>query len=114
MIEKLDKDCGKLQKKINELVDAVNAILDYAPLEMATKAEPTDQFEEERKWIGKLCKFWDDEENDYLYEILIAIREDGSDYPYQMKDPDYEERTMSFKHCVPVSEHLIYKGGNNE
>lgn len=27
MIEKLDKDCGKLQKKINELVDAVNGIL---------------------------------------------------------------------------------------
>lgn len=26
MIEKLDKDCGKLQKKINELVDAVNEI----------------------------------------------------------------------------------------
>lgn len=26
--------------KINELVDAVNGILDYAPLEMAMKAEP--------------------------------------------------------------------------
>lgn len=28
--------------KINELVDAVNGILDYAPLEMAMKAEPTE------------------------------------------------------------------------
>ena len=42
MIEKLDKDCGKLQKKINELIDAVNGILDYAPLEMAMKAEPAE------------------------------------------------------------------------
>lgn len=28
------------REKINELVDAVNGILDYAPLEMAMKAEP--------------------------------------------------------------------------
>ena len=46
MIVKLDNidvyipapDC--VIDKINELVDAVNGILDYAPLEMAMKAEP--------------------------------------------------------------------------
>lgn len=48
MIEKLDIDIrnGGVEdllsciKKIDELVDAVNGILDYAPLEMAMKAEP--------------------------------------------------------------------------
>lgn len=33
-------DTTALVGKINELVDAVNGILDYAPLEMAMKAEP--------------------------------------------------------------------------
>jgi hypothetical protein len=30
----------KLYAKVNQLVDAINGILDYAPLEMAMKAEP--------------------------------------------------------------------------
>lgn len=34
--------------KINELVDAVNGILDYAPLEMAMKAEPETPVENVR------------------------------------------------------------------
>lgn len=42
MIEKLKhvEQPWEMQHKINELVDAVNGILDYAPLEMAMKAEP--------------------------------------------------------------------------
>lgn len=41
----INADCNTkiintLVRKINELVDAVNGILDYAPLEMAMKAEP--------------------------------------------------------------------------
>ena len=32
----------KLAEKINELIDAANGILDYAPLEMAMKAEQKD------------------------------------------------------------------------
>ena len=37
-----DTDSLTLANKINELVDAVNGILDYAPLEMAMKAEPAE------------------------------------------------------------------------
>lgn len=47
MIKKIDIDydspCRLRQEygqKINEVIDAVNGILDYAPLEMAMKAEP--------------------------------------------------------------------------
>lgn len=43
MIEKIKKyTCGDVLEKINELVDTVNGILDYAPLEMAMKAEPAE------------------------------------------------------------------------
>lgn len=43
MVEKLDPlrdNFLTMVKKHNALVDAVNGILDYAPLEMAMKAEP--------------------------------------------------------------------------
>lgn len=39
----IQPDNQEMTEKINELVDAVNGILDYAPLEMAMKAEP-DQY----------------------------------------------------------------------
>lgn len=48
MIEKITikyPDFDDLKDKINELVDAVNGILDYAPLEMAMKAEPQTRSE---------------------------------------------------------------------
>lgn len=75
-----------------------------------TAETPADPYAEQRKWIGKLCKFWDDEDEGYVYEILIDIEDDGSDYPYKMTDEDSENWTMSYKHCEPVSEDLIYKG----
>ena len=118
-------------RKINELVDAVNELQEMCKscdnqigilAEQIAKlqhdnSEKTncqenvqDKFAEQRKWIGKLCKFWDDEDEGYVYEILIDIEDDGSDYPYKMTDDDSENWTMSYKHCEPVSEDLIYKG----
>ena len=40
MIEKIERIDDSFVDKINALIDAVNGILDYAPLEMAMKAEP--------------------------------------------------------------------------
>lgn len=42
-------DTTALVGKINELADAVNGILDYAPLEMAMKAEPKTESDRTRK-----------------------------------------------------------------
>ena len=135
--------CGKdydlafkyIKQTVNQLVDAVNELQEMCKscdnqigilAEQIAKlqhdnSEKTncqenvqDKFAEQRKWIGKLCKFWDDEDEGYVYEILIDIEDDGSDYPYKMTDVDSENWTMSYKHCEPVSEDLIYKGGNNE
>lgn len=116
MIEKLKKQntWGECLEKLNELVDAVNELQTkvnkLAPNINFAQPEVKDKFAEQRKWIGKLCKFWDDEDEGYVYEILIDIEDDGSDYPYKMTDTDSENWTMSYKHCEPVSEDLIYKG----
>ena len=111
--------------KIDELVDAVNGILDYAPLEMATKAEPNpaenvppdaesrpvnvqDKFAEQRKWRHKLCWFWNDGCADYI-GILYEIH-DLDEIPFEN---DLGEK---YQHCRPVKpdDDIIYKGGDNE
>lgn len=95
-----EKQIDELQMKVNKLAPNINF----------AQPEVKDKFAEQRKWIGKLCKFWEDEDEGYVYEILIDIEDDGSDYPYKMTDEDSENWTMSYKHCEPVSEDLIYKG----
>ena len=126
MIEKLDKDCGKLQKKINELVDAVNELqkhtdrLSCAILDLATpdgenkalksiQAEPADPYAEQRKWIGKLCKFWDYDDEEKWFSKLEYI-DKNSPYPYCASGDWW------YKHCEPVKpdDDIIYKGANNE
>lgn len=49
VIGKIGCDLREIMDKLNELVDAVNGILDYAPLEMAMKAEPKTELERTRK-----------------------------------------------------------------
>lgn len=63
----------------------------------------TDPYAEQRKWIGKLCRFWDDQDEGYAYAILTGI-DDTAKYPYQTKEG------FSCGCCEPVSEDLIYKG----
>ena len=106
-----------ITKKINELVDAVNGILamqeqyatiyneDIVPMLTPENKEPADPYAEQRKWIGKLCKVYDD--NDFVHYAVLEKIWDNSDYCYGTPVGDY-------KHCEPASEDLIYKGGNNE
>lgn len=116
---------------LNQLVDAVNGILDYAPLEMAMKAEPTpaenvqtdaesrpenvqsDPYAEQRKWIGKVCKFWDnsDEPENCVYDVLCNIFDlHHEDCPFQCGNGEW------YEYCEPVKpdDDIIYKGDNNE
>ena len=100
---------GEMQEKINELVDAVNGILDYAPLEMATKAEPepADPYAEQRKWIGKLCRFWDDGTQEISYGVFTKIDDRTfSVAKYCCEDVYYHD------HCEPVKpdDDIIYRG----
>lgn len=100
-----------LIQKINEVVDAVNKILDYAPLEMAMKAEPepVDPYAEQRKWIGKLCKFWDDSDKpeNCVYDVLCNIFDlHHEDCPFQCGNGEW------YEYCEPVKldDDIIYKG----
>ena len=112
MIKKLeDAYAGIISKKdiilkINELVDAVNGILYYAPLEMAMKAEPkpADPYAEQRKWIGKLCWFWDAQEEYKFVGILGEVADNGT---YFQKNG-----IVSYLNCEPVKpdDDIIYKG----
>ena len=92
---------------VNLLVDAVNGILDYAPLEMAMKAEPkpADPYAEQRKWIGKLCRFRDNPVCEWKYGILYRIYED-TDFPF------WDTDCYEYAECEPVKpdDDIIYKG----
>ena len=110
-----------MQVKINELVDAVNGILDYAPLEMAMKVEPAenttiskmenvaknaqDPYAEQRKWIGKLCRFWIFKDGAVDIGILKAVDNLNPTLPY-INDLD-----CSYAYCEPVkpNDDIIYQ-----
>lgn len=101
-----------IQQTVNQLVDAVNGILDYAPLGMAMKAEPktpADPYAEQRKWIGKLCRFRDNPACEWKYGILYRIYED-TDFPF------WDTDCYEYAECEPVKpdDYIIYKGGKDE
>lgn len=111
MITRLDRLQGRdiyentALAKLNEVIDAVNGILDYAPLEMAMKAEPkpTDPYAEQRKWIGKVCRFFDSDKDDARIGVLSAIQ-NGM---YFIK-----HTSTAYDYCEPVKpdDDIIYKG----
>ncbi len=129
MIEKLDQNladninaCNMSQnfmvadkaiKKINEIVELLNAIVvdvDGTKCIDGSKT-PADPYAEQRKWIGCVCRFWYDNPNDTLLDYLDKIQtgKNGVEY-YAKESGDW------FSHCEPVlpTDNAIYKGGNNE
>lgn len=136
MIEKLDiKDYENKEQlmevgvinKINILVDAVNAmqnlwlevaIVKKTILELQTRAENVqpntesrqenvqDPFAEQRKWIGKLCRFWDKDYEDCIYDTLHHI-DPNCVYKYCRR-----ELGGGYSHCEPIKpdDDIIYKG----
>ena len=126
MIEKLQaikRDDGFLEPatpsdiywKINELVDAVNeqqlrlnnimCWLTAQEHKEKPAEEPADPYAEQRKWIGKLCWFWDIYPEGRQLDILVDINADDTCTPY-------ETDTSYFYSCEPVKpdDDIIYKG----
>ena len=128
MIEKLKWDeqpedaAKEVQNLIDQLVDAVNELqghIKFLDERIRTKnfmvdvdkTNPISKYyidiEEQRKWEGKLCWFWDEDPEDKIVDVLSCI--DISDkYPYVMCD-----HQVHYKHCEPVKpdDDIIYKGG---
>lgn len=102
--------------KINELVDVVNGLQESMDLVQSTlvaepeKCEiPVDQFAEQHKWIGKICKFWNEEDSpdDVMYGELVNIFDlHKKDCPFQCGYGEW------YEYCEPVKpdSELIYHG----
>lgn len=99
----------KLAEKINKLVDAVNvlqaqvAILEEHAHPTAT-TKPTDLYAEQRRWIGKLCRFSQLCGCHQHIDILKRISESGL---YVTDDGE-----LHYAYCEPVKpdDDIIYKG----
>lgn len=105
--------------KINELVDAVNELtscvgqlgvefIEPKPFEF-TEPNIADPYEKQRKWRGKLCKFWDDSDKpeNCVYGILCNIFDlHHEDCPFQCGYGEW------YEHCEPVKpdDDIIYRG----
>lgn len=131
MITRLDRLQGRdiyentALAKINELVDAVNKLqesqntywTDIAEIKKELQTRPEnvqpdaesrpenvqDKFAEQRKWIGKICKFWDIDNDNLYYGPLTKIH-DTSPYCYECN------HKMCYANCEPVKDDIIYKG----
>ena len=122
MIEKIGILSGTATKtelfladKINEIVDVVNELqnmqvqvndheIRLTALDDPTGITPTDPYEEQRKWIGKLCWIWDDDDDERTFAKLTEIIEDDDDRPFKC--------FTRWKHCEPVKpdDDIIFKG----
>ena len=107
--------------KINELVDAVNKLdallgLTNTALQELKKVKAPDPYTEQRKWIGKLCWFWN--KNDKHCGILTSVF-DNNKYGEDSQTEEYPFQRDSigcWQHCEPVKldDDMIYKGGKDE
>ena len=128
MITRLDRLQGRdiyentALAKLNEVIDAVNnqqiqlnnhecRLLDLhsriTALDDPTyheEPESADPYAEQRKWIGKLCRFWDIQEEYKFVGILGEVADNGT---YFQKDG-----IVSYLNCEPVKpdDDIIYKG----
>ena len=108
MIKYLASDSKSvITRKIIELIDAVNALQSR----IGSGCAP-DPYAEQRKWVGKLCKFWDHLDAPKCIDILAKIDDEHLDYPFGASCTKDTENVLFFKHCEPITadDELIYKG----
>lgn len=109
------KDCFIRSKiladKINELVVIVN-VLQSRLDSYAGPETPTDPYAKQRKWIGKLCWFWDCPGAPKCMGILAKVDDEKPDYPFGANCTKDANRLTFFRHCEPMvaGDELIYKG----
>ena len=81
--------------------------------ELQMKVEPekckisVDPYTEQRKWIGKLCKFRDNYEDKWHFGVLEEIYE-RSDFPFG----DFDNFEWAICEPVKPDDDIIYKGNN--
>ena len=96
ILEAVRKSVNVHEKQIDELQMKVK------PEKCKTSVDP---YAEQRKWVGKLCKFRDHDNDEWTYSVLQSIDTD-TDVPFWDTE-DYE-----WAMCEPVKpdDDIIYKG----
>ena len=117
-----------IQEKINELIDTVNELqetckscdnqigilaeqiakIQHDNSEKANRQENVqDKFAEQHRWLGKLCKFWDDGNTNFICGILTSIDTVTFKEPQFVCNDEYD-----YEHCEPIKpdDDIIYKG----
>ena len=115
------KIINTLVRKINEIIDTIYDMqlaisnLDpdsewYDGNHIADTSKKVDPYAEQRKWVGKLCRFWN-EDTKPIFSILDHIQLYFSDAPFVDRFT-----TTHWQHCEPVKpdDDIIYKGVKDE
>lgn len=78
------------------------------------QGRPADPYAEQRKWIGKLCKFWFADAENPTFGILDFVDAGPHPEPFHINCGESEQGW--FPHCEPVKpdDDIIYKGGDND
>ena len=107
ILEAVRKSVNVHEKQIDELQEAFESIHPCFKYKDLNKIQD-DPYAEQRKWIGKICEFWDNDDTQQLsYGVLTKIdTETGFGVQYCCNDEyDYDD-------CQPVKpdDDIIYKG----
>lgn len=91
-------------KNIKDVFDQLHPELKI--VRTLTQVDPIDPYAEQRKWIGKLCRFWNFKDGAVDIGILKAVDNLKPTIPY-INDID-----CSYAFCEPVKpdDNIIYKG----
>ena len=121
MLKKLDIGTSEIEQveAFNVLVDAVNELQKkFGEIKIKTEIteeclHPTakvDPYAEQRKWIGKLCRFRDNDSDEWNYGILKSTNDIECSFPFT----DMESYEWAICEPVKPDDDIIYKGNNNE
>lgn len=94
-------------KNIKDVFDQLHPELKI--VRTLTQVDSIDPYAEQRKWRGKLCRFWDDsdEPENCVYGVLVNIFDlYHEDCPFQCENGEW------YEYCEPVKpdDDVIYKG----
>lgn len=107
-----ERQIDELQMKVEPEKTHAPDMYNNDPFGPHPKGQYSDPYAEQRKWIGKLCRFWDEKEEEKVFGILTAI---DSNCGLSDMCPYWNDTTKNwFEHCEPVKDDIIYKGGDNE
>ena len=101
---------AELDRTKNQLEAAKTLITEIKVVMAEQDLEPQDQYAEQRKWIGKLGWFWDNDDGETeSCGLLDEINKDNC-------RPFASYFCGNWKHCKPVKpdDDIIYKGDDND